>query len=665
MVTDLTDVTTTTRFHPLAPLSAAEVERAVAIARSYLDDASGLRFVQVDLLEPPKATLLAMAASSGDVPERMALAVVMDRRTRESAEVRVSLDREMVVTWTPITEGFPPLVDDDYAVAMASVIADPDVRAALAKRGITRFEGVFVEPWTAGHFPDEAPQGDHGLRLARCLFSYRDEPGDMNPWAHPIENLEVLFDLDAGRIHRLMDYGAVPMPTGSGEFGVDRIGEPRDGLKPLMIHQPDGASFTVEGQHVRWDRWSFRVGFNAREGLTLHQVSWAEPDGRVRPVLFRGSLAEMVVPYGDPHSVQIRKNAFDVGEYLIGKCANSLELGCDCLGVIHYFDATMVSALGEVVPRPRVVCLHEEDYGVLWKHTGESSGRAEVRRSRRLVVSMFSTVGNYDYGFFWYLYQDGRIEVETKLTGILSTGSVFPGERSSHRQQLTPDGLAAPIHQHLFNFRLDFDVDGPINTVVEEHAEADPPGDGNTIGAAFHTVSTLLETESAAQRLTDSHRARTWRVTNPANLNAVGEPTAYRLIPHANVLPFWSPGSSIAGRAAFASRHLWVTPQADDERYPAGEYPNQHPGGAGLPAWTAADRPIADTDVVLWYTLGTHHSARLEDWPVMPTAYTGFTLQPDGFFDRNPALDVPPTSRAENHSILASGNEANGNGHCH
>ncbi len=657
---------TAIRVHPLAPLSAHEIERTVALIQASRAEPDGLRFVQIDLLEPPKAALLAMELGTGEAPDRVALAILFDRANRQAAEVRVSLDQDAVLSWAPITEGFPPLADDDYVVAMSVVIADPDVRNALTKRGITNFDGVFVEPWTAGHFPDEAVQGDHGLRLARCLFSYRDEPSDMNPWAHPIENLEVLFDLDAGRIHRLVDYGAVPVPAGPGEFGVDQVGELRDGLKPLMIHQPDGASFTVEGQHVTWDRWSFRVGFNAREGLTLHQVSWLMPDGRVRPVLFRGSLAEMVVPYGDPHSVQIRKNAFDVGEYLIGKCANSLELGCDCLGVIHYFDATMVNAAGEAVPRPRVICLHEEDYGVLWKHTSESNGRAEVRRSRRLVVSMFSTVGNYDYGFFWYLYQDGRIEVETKLTGILSTGSVFPGEQSSHRQQLTPDGLAAPIHQHLFNFRLDFDVDGPVNTVIEEHAEADPLGDGNIIGAAFHTVSTPLGTESGAQRLTDSHRARTWRITSPGTLNAIGEPTAYRLIPHGNVLPFWSAGSSIAGRAAFANRHLWVTPQADDERYPAGEYPNQHTGGAGLPVWTAADRPLVETDVVLWYTLGTYHSARLEDWPIMPTAYTGFTIQPDGFFDRNPALDVPPTSQAENHSVLANGNgtTANGNGHC-
>ena len=66
-------------------------------------------------------------------------------------------------------------------------------------------------------------------------------------------------------------------------------------------------------------------------------------------------------------------------------------------------------------------------------------------------------------------------------------------------------------------------------------------------------------------------------------------------------------------------------------------------GGDGLPGWTAQDRNVANTDVVVWYSFGVTHFVRPEDWPVMPVEYTGFTLMPFGFFDRNPALDVPPS----------------------
>ena len=95
-------------------------------------------------------------------------------------------------------------------------------------------------------------------------------------------------------------------------------------------------------------------------------------------------------------------------------------------------------------------------------------------------------------------------------------------------------------------------------------------------------------------------------------------------------------------RAGFITRHVWATPYRPDERYPAGEYPNQHAGGDGLTRWTQDDRALDGEDVVLWYVFGAHHAPRLEDWPVMPVASCGFTLRPVGFFDRNPALDVPP-----------------------
>ncbi|PLS84486.1 MAG: tyramine oxidase, partial [Actinobacteria bacterium] len=147
---------------------------------------------------------------------------------------------------------------------------------------------------------------------------------------------------------------------------------------------------------------------------------------------------------------------------------------------------------------------------------------------------------------------------------------------------------------------------------------------------------------SEAQRVIDPFKARYWKVVNPSVENTAGEPVGYKLVPHQNVLPFAQPDASVIKRAGFMTRHLWVTPHDRDEMHAAGDYPNQHQGGAGLPEWTGQDRPVENTDVVVWYTFGSHHAARLEDWPVMPVQYAGFALQPVGFFDRNPALDVPP-----------------------
>jgi len=314
--------------------------------------------------------------------------------------------------------------------------------------------------------------------------------------------------------------------------------------------------------------------------------------------------------------------------------------------VIHYFDAVFTTEQGKPYTIPNAICLHEEDYGMLWKHSDPRSGRTEVRRSRRLVVSSIATVGNYEYGFFWYFYLDGTIQAEVKLTGIIQTQAVAPGSRVPYANPVTPE-LAGPHHQHVFSYRLDVCVDGPDNSVYEVDAVPVPTGPGNPYGNAFTAQVTLLESEGGAQRMAAPEKARYWKIVNERVTNAVGEPVAYRLVPqHAGAPLLAQPDAAITARAAFATRHLWVTPFREEERRAAGDFPNQHPGGDGLPKWTAADRPVTDTDIVLWHTIGVTHFCRPEDFPVMPCEYAGFTLKPFGFFDRNPGIDLAPSASA-------------------
>jgi primary-amine oxidase len=445
----------------------------------------------------------------------------------------------------------------------------------------------------------------------------------------------------------VVDLGVVPFPPQGGSYYPEDNQPLRQDLRPLVITQPEGPSFEVDGNLVRWQKWSFRIGMDPLEGLVLYTVGY-EDGGRVRPVLFRASVSEMVVPYGDPGPMHAWKSAFDVGEWGLGRMANSLTLGCDCLGEITYFDDVYADERGKPRTRANAICLHEEDYGILWKHVDLPSGRTEVRRSRRLVLSSIATVGNYEYGFYWYFYQDGTLQLEVKLTGIMSTMAVADGVRPAHASMVAP-GLAAPFHQHLFNVRLDMEVDGTDNAVVEVDTVPTPPGAGNPWGNAFATVSTLLESELVARRKVDAARGRSWKIVNRTKVNGVGEPTAYKLVPGPTPTLLAAPSSSVGQRAAFAAHNLWVTPFAEGERRAAGDYPNQHRGGAGLPAWTAQDRPVVDTDIVVWHSFGVTHIPRPEDWPVMPVEYSGFSLVPFGFFDRNPALDVPPGAGGEAH----------------
>ena len=159
----------------------------------------------------------------------------------------------------------------------------------------------------------------------------------------------------------VVDDVEVPLPPLTGTYAAEALGPLRQDLKPLEISQPEGPSFTVDGYEVRWQKWRFRVGFTSREGLVLHQLAY-EDQGRIRPILYRASLSEMQVPYGDPTRTHSKKNVFDVGEYGIGRMANSLRLGCDCLGTIHYFDAHMVNMAGEVETIENAVCMHESKH---------------------------------------------------------------------------------------------------------------------------------------------------------------------------------------------------------------------------------------------------------------------------------------------------------------
>jgi primary-amine oxidase len=478
----------------------------------------------------------------------------------------------------------------------------------------------------------------------RPLCFLRSDPTD-NGYARPIEGIRPVVDLNLMQVIRVEEYGHWPLPPLPGNYSADRVPDQRTDRKPLQITQPEGPSFKLEGNQMEWQNWNFVIGFNAREGLTIHHLRYRDK-GRDRSILYRGSLTEMVVPYGDPKPTQVRKNAFDVGEYGMGMCANSLRLGCDCLGHIEYLDAHLCDSRGGALTIPNAVCIHEEDYGVLWKHTDRRlPDKPEVRRSRRLVVSSFSTVENYEYGFFWYFYQDGNVQFEIKLTGILSLGTFLDGEKPKHGTMIAPR-LYAPYHQHFFNVRLDFDLDGVKNTVQRLDVVADPVDENNSFENAFHVDVKELATEKQAQAHLKLETARTWKIINPAVKNAMGEPVGYKFLPGDNSFPLASPNAWWRKRARFVDHHVWVTPYREDENYAAGDYPNQSGGEDGLPKWTAADRPILNEDVVLWYTFGHTHIPRPEDYPVMPTAYIGFLLKPNGFFDMNPANDVPPEKQS-------------------
>ncbi|WP_250445123.1 primary-amine oxidase [Actinotalea sp. C106] len=644
--------------HPLAQLDAAEITAAREVLEAAGLVGASTRFVYLGLEEPDKADLA--AGTSTQVPERRVRALLHDVTRPDAHDVVVSLTRGEVVTDRTLDaalDGQLPVLDAEFELVEQVLATDERWLAALEARGLD-VEQVRVAPLSAGVF--EYPE-EEGRRILRGLAFRQDHPTD-HAWAHPIDGLVGYVDVMNGTVDQVIDLGPVPIPEESGNFDDEAVTGPmRTTQRPIEITQPEGPSFTLDGNLLTWEGWQLRVGFDAREGLTLHQIGITDGD-RLRPIIHRASIAEMVVPYADPSPIRSWQNYFDTGEYMIGRYANALELGCDCLGDITYMDAVIADEHGRPQVLPNAICLHEEDFGVLWKHTDLWAGSSETRRQRRMVISFFTTIGNYDYGFYWYLYLDGTIGFEVKATGVVFT-SAYPGKGYPYASELAP-GLGAPFHQHLFSARLDMTVDGAANTVEELDFVRVPMGPGNLRGNAFAQQRTVLESESSAQRMAEPGVGRVWHVTNPSSHNRLGDPVAYALLPEGQPTLLADPGSSVHRRATFATKHLWVTAYDPAERYAAGDFVNQHPGGAGLPGYVAGDRPVADADVVLWHTFGLTHVPRPEDWPIMPVDRTGFQLKPVGFFDRNPTLDVPANASAHCRSRAAGTSDPSGTTSC-
>lgn len=626
--------------HPLSPLTAEECAQATTILKAARRVPDGLCFIFVDVFEPSKAELECWP--DAPVPRKVSV-VGRDRANATVYEAVVSLTTGSVLECHAVPGAHSAMTTEEWHGVGPVVKRDRRWRQAMRKRGILDFDLVQIDPWGAS--PELAPDNQ---RVAWAL-TYVRATSSGNAYAHPVDGLTAVVDLDRMEVVDVTDYEVRPLPQVPGEYIPEQLlGEStnrprfdalRNDVKRIEISQPDGPSFRADRHRVEWQKWSLLVGWTMREGLVIHDVAY-DDRGERRAILHRAAICEMAVPYGDPAPSQVGKQAFDAGEAGFGLGAVSLELGCDCLGEIRYFDGLGTDGSGTPFIIKNAVCMHEEDVGVGWKHMDPQTGHVETRRMRRLVISSITNVGNYEYGFFWYFYQDGTIEFEAKLNGVMQTGALRPGESARFGTKIAP-GLYAPNHQHFFCARLDVTIDGRQNTVTEVDSVPAPIGPENVLGNAWIARETPLRRERDAIREISPATGRFWRISNPTRTTDLGTPPAYRLIPGANAWSLQRPDSPIRTRMAFATKHLWVTPARRDEMYAAGKYPWQNPGPDGLPRWTAANRSIDNADIAVWYVFGAHHVPRVEEWPVMPVDKLGFWLKPDGFFDGNPALDLP------------------------
>lgn len=627
--------------HPLEPLNADEFRQTATILRRDGLVSDSFRFASIELKEPPKEEVKAWRP--GDAVPRTAFAVVLDRAENKTYEATVDLTGAAVAAFEHIAGVTPNFTVDEFHAVDEAMREHPDVIAALAGRGFTDMSLVLMDVWTYG--AAMMPEQHRHRRLGWCDLWARETP-EGNPFAHPISGLKLLVDLNTLELLEIEDHHDYGHPAVDAEYVPSVRGTTvRTDLKPLHITQPQGASFTVEGTELKWQNWTMRLGFNYREGPVIYQVTF-DDHGTSRDVAYRMSFAEMVVPYRDPTFDHYRRTAYDIGEWGLGFMTTSLELGCDCLGEVVYVDATLHDWMGAPREIKNAICLHEEDNAVLWKHVDERAG-AEVRRQRRMVVSCHVTVANYEYLVYWRFYQDGNIECEVRATGIMVTTPFPEGEQAPPYGTVVDKNSYAPYHQHFIVARLDLDIDGHANTVMEVDSVAPPVSEENPYGLALVTRSTPIRSEAEAGRDYDWSTQRAWKVVNPNKVNKHGTNVSYKLAPGACFPAMMDPSTPQFLRAPVIGHTLWVTKNSADERWPAGAYPVQSAVDTGMSEWIKDDASLENADVVLWYVFGIHHITRVEEWPIMAVDTVSFWLKPSGFFDQNPSLDAAPTRKAD------------------
>jgi primary-amine oxidase len=634
----------TSAAHPLDALSAEEIATTVAALREAGDADSATRFALIGLDEPNKAAVLAWRP--GQPFDRKAF--VIARRDRTVYESVIDLATRKVERWEPKADVQTAATGrEEWAKAKAITIADPGWQAAMRQRGYDTIapEKLFCAPFPAGYLGDPTEAGRRLLRVS-CFDT---STNSNNIWGRPIEGLHTVVDLDEAKVLRLVDTGPVPLSRETHSFE----GTPPSLARPLadaLARSDIVLDGDATGRVVQWKNWSFHYRMDRRAGLIVSLVRYRDGD-RDRLVLYRGSIAELFVPYMDPDPNWSFRTWLDVGENDFGFMASELRPGIDCPADAAFLDALLPDSRGDPLQGASVVCLFARDTGApLWRHAEAANRSYAGRAAVELVLRTIESVGHYDYVIDWVLTETGTIRVDVGATGIDEVRGVAArrmadpsAAKDTASGMLVAPNLAAINHDHFLSFRLDVDIDGGANTLLRQKLVAQPAA-GDTGRRSLWTVTEEAVGAEGPVAVGEHGAAEVWRIVNPNLTNGLGQSPGYELRPGHSATSLLASDDWPQRRAAFSAAPLWITAYDPKELYAAGLYPNQSRGGDGLPAYAARHRPIDNADIVLWVTLGFHHLPRPEDWPVLPTMLHSVALVPYGFFDHNPSVQAPQES---------------------
>ena len=621
--------------HPLDPLSRIEIARAVRVIGKSGHATAETRVALITLAEPSKATVLAW--QPGAPIERRAFAVI--RNGPRTFEATVDLVSGTLEHWQEVPGVQPPISSAEWVEAQRLTKQDARWLAAMRLRGYDDVTEIFCESLTAGYFGEASARSRRLLKMP-C---YDRSGAHGNIYGRPIEGLISVVDLNARAVIEVIDSGVVPVSQDT--HRLDEAAQPdlRAASRPVSTAAPAGWNFTVNQRWVTWQHWSFHIGFDQRFGPVVSLVTHADSETR-RSVLYQGHLSEVFVPYMDADEGWYYRAYMDAGEYGLGALASPLAAGLDCPEGAVFLDAHLSTHLGAPYTRERVMCLFERDVAApLWRHWEALDGVYEGRPATELVLRAIPSIANYDYVIDWVFTQKGEIHVNLGATGIdavkgVTVESMADAGAATETASgvLVAPNLVAVHHDHYFSFRLDLDVDGPVNSFRRARLVTETLPSDQQRRSLWRLQPVEMPVEGA---LSLRQGPELWRIENPKRETALGHRPSYQIAVDSPATSLLSSDDWPQRRAEFSAETLWITAHKPGERFAGGAYPLQSTGGQGLPAYVDGES-IEETDLVAWATLGFHHLTRPEDWPVLPTIWHSLRLRPYGFFTQNPGLGV-------------------------
>ncbi|MFD2200544.1 hypothetical protein [Shivajiella indica] len=627
--------------HPLDPLDTNEIKivKQVLLKENKVRNDSSSLYSIINLLEPPKSEVLAY--KPGDDFRREAFAYVYDYPANELAKAVIDLKQQKLLSFEKIEGKQPTGAFKADSIASEIVKNNADWNAALTKREINP-DSVKA---SFGNFAADlglAPLGNRELIVSPV---YKNKQFNRMP----IGGIYAYVDVTDKKILKVVDSGGGwSDPVKVGYFEGDSIKIDMTAPKQVLITQPEGVNYRIEGNQVISPLWKFRFSIHSREGLVIHDLHYFDHEQKKwRYIMYRGGLSEMIVNYGSPDLLNATNNYFDVGEFrLFQTKARPLTYGADAPENATYLSAVLHDDFATPILSDSAIAVFEEFGGVLWRHQNHA------RRATDLAIKYYITAGNYDYGFKWTFKEDGTVVIVTELNGIAhirvvervtdDPGSDDEAYQGNYFGTIVEPHVEANNHQHFFIFRLDLDIDGQHNSVGEMNMVPVPKGPDNPYGNAIIGKMDMFKNELEAKRMANAASSRMWMVMNHHVRNKFNHMSSYMLMPSPGVVPLAEVGSSLYNRAGALYHHFWTTPYRADEMYPTGDFPVSNQKNEGLPKWTQQNRNIDNTDVVVWYVAGVNHIVRPEEWPIMNQHTVSITLMPFGFMSKNPVLGLPP-----------------------